>query len=185
MPTAEAVCVDEIAVSTVVYAPAESVFEFLVDFPRYADYSDHLTRVRQVGDGGPGTQYALTFAWWRLTYTAESRVTDVDPPRRLDFTVTKDIHAVGRWRIEELAELPDDAPVHAETACRVFFEVEFDAGTVSAGDIDLPRFVSLGWVIERIKPALQKEAEGVVERVVADLEGRRRDVELTIRTRPD
>ena len=173
---------DEIAVSTVVYLPPEEIYEFLVDFPRYADYSKHLREVRKRGDGSPGTRYRLHFSWWKLNYTAESRVTDVTPPTRIDWNITKDIHAVGRWRIEEFDELPADAPDDTETACRVFFEVEYDPSTVSAGDIDLPRFVSLGWVIERLKPVLQTEAERIVERIVADIEGRPRQVEITIHT---
>jgi uncharacterized protein YndB with AHSA1/START domain len=174
--------VDEIAVSTVVYLPPEEIYEFLVDFPRYADYSKHLREVRKSGDGSPGTRYRLRFSWWKLTYTAESRVTDVTPPHRIDWNITKDIHAVGRWRIEELEELPHDAPDDAETACRVFFEVEYDPSTVSAGDIDLPRFVSLRWVIAKLEPVLQTEAERIVERIVADLEGRPRHVDITIHT---
>jgi len=43
----------------------------------------------------------------------------------------------------------------------------------------------MDWVIEKVKPLIQEEAERVVERIVADLEGRRRDVELTIHTSPD
>ncbi|AFK18775.1 SRPBCC family protein [Haloferax mediterranei ATCC 33500] len=175
---------DEIAVSTVVYLPPEEVYEFLVDFPRYANYSKHLQDVQQFGDGSPGTKYALNFAWWKLTYTAESKVTDVTPPTRIDWTITKDIHAVGRWRVEALDDLPDDAPSDADTACNVFFEVEYDTQTVSAGDIDLPRFVSLGWVVDKVKPVLQKEAERIVERIVADIEGRPRKVDLTIHTKP-
>ncbi|ELZ91517.1 hypothetical protein C440_14424 [Haloferax mucosum ATCC BAA-1512] len=173
---------DEIAVSTVVYLPPEEVYDFLVDFPRYANYSKHLRDVRQFGDGSPGTKYDLHFSWWKLTYTAKSEVTDVTPPTRIDWSIIKDIDAVGRWRVESLDELPEHAPSDAETACRVFFEVEYDTQSVSAGDIDLPRFVSLGWVVEKVKPVLQKEAERIVERIVADIEGRPRRVELTIHT---
>ncbi|KAB1196718.1 MULTISPECIES: SRPBCC family protein [Haloferax] len=175
---------DEIAVSTVVYLPPEEIYEFLVDFPRYANYSKHLREVRKLGDGSPGTRYRLYFTWWKLHYTAESNVTDVTPPTRIDWNITKDIHAVGRWRIEALDDLPADAPDDAETACRVFFEVEYDPTTVSAGDIDLPRFVSLSWVIEKLKPVLQTEAERIVERIVADIEGRPRHVDITIHTQP-
>ncbi|CQR50456.1 MULTISPECIES: type II toxin-antitoxin system RatA family toxin [Haloferax] len=175
---------DEIAVSTVVYLPPEEIYEFLVDFPRYADYSKHLRDVRQSGDGSPGTRYGLSFSWWKLSYTAESKVTDVTPPTRIDWTITKDVHAVGRWRVEELDDLPAEAPSDADAACRVFFEVEYDPDSVSAGDIDLPRFVSLGWVIDKLRPVLQKEAERIVERIVADIEGRPRRVELTVHSKP-
>jgi uncharacterized protein YndB with AHSA1/START domain len=176
--------VEAISVTTVVYLPREEVFEFLIDFPGYARYSKHLREVRQRGDGSPGTRYELEFAWWKLTYTARSEVTAVDPPERIEFTITKDIDADGHWAVEPI-DLPPDAPADAETACRVHFEVEYDPGSVSAGDIDLPRFVSLGWVIEKVKPVIEREAERVVERVVADLEGRRREVDLTVDRRTD
>lgn len=175
--------VDEIVVSTVVYLPPKEVYEFLIDFPRYANYSKHLTRVRQAGDGSPGTRYSLRFSWWKLTYTAESEVTGVEPPTRIDWKILKDIHAFGCWRIEQLDELPKNAPMDAETACRVYLDIEYDPNSVSEGSIDLPRFVSLRWVIDRVKPILEKEAERIVERIVADIEGRRRHVEITIHTK--
>ena len=96
-----------------VYIPPEEVYEFLVDFPRYARYSKHLTGVRQYGDGGPGTEYDLVFEWWKISYTARSRVESVDPPDRLNWLVVKDIDAAGYWSVEEV---PDEAPPDRETA---------------------------------------------------------------------
>jgi len=59
--------VDTVDVSTVVYLPPAEIYDFLVDFPRYADYSRHLEEVhRHNGDGSPGTRYDITFAWWKL-----------------------------------------------------------------------------------------------------------------------
>ncbi|ADQ67805.1 polyketide cyclase/dehydrase [Halogeometricum borinquense DSM 11551] len=174
---------DEIVVSTVVYLPTEDVYDFLVDFPRYANYSKHLQDVTQRGDGGSGTRYALHFSWWKLTYTAHSEVTELEPPNRIEWQIVKDIHAHGRWRVEALDTLPDAAPNDAETACRVFFEVSYDADSADKDSINLPRFVSFGWVIDKLKPALQTEAERIVERIVEDLEGRRRSVELTVERR--
>jgi uncharacterized membrane protein len=176
--------VDELVVSTVVYLPAREVYDFLVDFPRYTKYSKHLRNVvRRRGDGGAGTRYALRFAWWKLTYTVESAVTDVEPPERIEWEIVKNLDAGGRWRIEELDELPDDAPADAEAASRVSFEVAYDPGSANEGGIDLPRFVSLEWVVDRIKPAITSEAERLVERVVADLEGSPRPVDLTVERR--
>ncbi|WP_101296629.1 SRPBCC family protein [Halegenticoccus soli] len=175
---------DEIVVSTVVYLPPDEVYDFLIDFPRYADYSKYLEEVRSDGDGSPGTRYALRFSWWKLTYTAHSEVTDVEPPACIDWRVVKDIHAHGRWRIEPLAELPPDAPPDAETGCRVYFEIVFDADSARDGAVDLPAFVSFDWVLARIRPKVLEEAERIVARIVADLEGRNRDVELTVRKRP-
>ncbi|QCJ47797.1 MULTISPECIES: type II toxin-antitoxin system RatA family toxin [Haloprofundus] len=175
---------DEIAVSTVVYLPPEEVYEFLVDFPRYANYSKYLTDVRADGDGSAGTEYALRFEWWKLTYTAHSEVTELAPPHRVEWRLTKTINAEGRWLVEPLDELPEDAPPDADTACRVVIEVEFDPDSAH-GALDLPMFVSFDRVIEKVKPLVVKEAERVVERVVADLEGRERSVTLEVRDRPD
>jgi len=176
--------VDEIVVSTVVYLPPDEVYEFLEDFPRYARYSEYLKNVHQRGDGGPGTRYDLRFAWWKLTYTARSEVTDVDPPWRIDWRIVKDLHAHGQWRVEELDSLPADAPADADVACRVTLGVEFDPQTARDGTLDLPRFVSFDFVVGKVKPILVKEAQRVVERIVADIEGRSREVELVVERRP-
>jgi ribosome-associated toxin RatA of RatAB toxin-antitoxin module len=173
---------DAVEVSTVVYLPPEAVYEFLVDFPRYANYSKHLAEVRQRGDGDPGTVYDLVFTWWKIRYTARSRVESVDPPDRIDWRIVKDIDAAGYWAIEEV---PEEVPPDRETASRVVFHVDFHPESVDSDAISLPTFVNLSWVIERVKPKIQAEAERVVRRIVADLEGEPRDVELEIRSTPD
>lgn len=175
---------DEIVVSTVVYLPPEDVYEFLADFPRYTNYSEYLTDVHQRGDGGAGTRYDMRFAWWKLTYTLRSEVTDVDPPWRIDWQIVKDLTAHGDWRVEALDDLPANAPDDAETASRVTLAVAFDPQTARNGTLDLPRFVSFDFVVDKLKPVLVKEAQKVVERIVADIEGRRRTVELVVERRP-
>ncbi|WP_297889049.1 type II toxin-antitoxin system RatA family toxin [uncultured Halorubrum sp.] len=171
---------DELVVSTEVYADPEDVYDFLLDFPQYANYSEYLREVRTVtGDGGPGTRYALTFAWWKISYTAHSRVTGVEPPELIDWEITKDIDAGGRWRVTPAAtdggdEADGDAP------CEVALEVEFDPGSASPDALDLPRLVSFDWVLKKAIPLIRGEAERVVERAVRDLEGSRRDVDLDV-----
>jgi ribosome-associated toxin RatA of RatAB toxin-antitoxin module len=176
--------VDQIVVSTVVYLPPDEVYDFLADFSRYPKYSEYLKHVHQRGDGGAGTRYDMRFAWWKLTYTLRSEVTDVDPPWRIDWRIVKDLNAHGDWRVEELDDLPDNAPADAETACRVTLDVSFDPQTARDGAVDLPRFVSFDFVVDKIKPVLVKEAQKVVERIVADIEGRRREVELVVERQP-
>lgn len=173
--------VDRVEVSTVVYLPPEEIYEFLEDFPGYANYSKYLQDVRARGEGKEGTRYALRFSWWKLNYTAHSEVTDTDPPERIDWEVIKDIHAEGFWRIDPLEEGKRDGHEHA---CRVRFVVEFDTDTARSSALDLPRFVSVSWVIEKVKPLILQEAERIVERIVEDLEGDSRPVELTIHDRP-
>jgi len=167
-------------VSTEVYADPEDVYAFLLDFPRYANYSEYLREVRTLdGDGGPGTRYALRFAWWKITYTAHSRVTGVEPPERIDWEITKDIDAGGCWRVTppetegESDERPDDP-------CEVALEVEFDPGSASSDALDLPTLVSFDWVLKKAIPLIRGEAERVVERAVRDLEGSTRDVDLDV-----
>jgi uncharacterized membrane protein len=174
------VAVDELSARTVVYLPPEPIYEFLFDFTQYPRYADHLVEVMVDGDGGPGTRYALRFEWWKLDYTARSEVTAVDPPTRIDWQITRDLDASGCWVVEPLSELPADAPADTDAACRVWFEVAYDPQSVSAGTINLPAFVSLGWVIDKLRPIIREEAERVVDRIVADLEERRREVDVEI-----
>jgi Polyketide cyclase / dehydrase and lipid transport. len=172
--------VDELVVRTHVYADPDVVYEFLLDFPQYASYSEYLQEVRTLeGNGGPGTRYALTFAWWKLTYTARSRVTDVDPPARIDWTITKDIDAGGCWRVTPLEETDENAR-HGGPTCEVAMEVAFDPGSASPDALDLPRLVSFDWVLKKAIPLIKSEAERVVERAVRDLEGSTRDVDLDV-----
>lgn len=171
---------DRLAVSTIVYVSPEEVYEFLREFPRYARYSKYLRRVDRHGDGGPGTEYDLEFAWWKLSYTVRSRVTDVDPPRTIDWTIVGKLDASGRWRIEERpADEGRESP-----ACRVHFEVGFDPDSASRDLLDLPRLVPFERVRTEAIGLIREEAQRVVERVVADLEGQRREVELTIHETP-
>ena len=176
--------VDEIVVSTVVYLPPEEVYAFIEDFPRYTNYSEYLKSVHQRGDGGVGTRYDMRFSWWKLSYTLRSEVVGVDPPYHLDWEIVKDLTAHGHWHLTELDEFPEDAPDDAEVACKVTLDVNFDAQTARNDTLDLPRFVSFDFVVDKIKPVLVNEAQKVVERIVADIEGRHREVDLVVERRP-
>lgn len=171
---------DAVEVTTVVYVPREEVFEFLLDFPGYARYSKYLDSVRAFGEGGEGTEYALTFSWWKLSYTARSRVTDIDAPERIDWRLTKDIDAHGYWLVT--AEEPPEGEEHAS---RVTFRAEFEPESADSDAIKLPRLVSWSWVIDKAKPMIHTEAERVVRRAVRDIEGSNRAIDLEIRTKPD
>ena len=173
---------DTIVVSTVVYEEPETVYKVLIDFPRYAKYSEYLTAVRRLrGDGGVGTRYALDFAWWKLTYTAHSEVVDVDPPDKVDWRVIKDLSANGHWEIDRREDLPADAPEDATVACDVSLRIDFDPGSADSSAVNLPSLVSMGWVLKKVIPLIKNEAERVVQRAVNDVEGRRRDVEFSVR----
>ena len=174
--------VDHLELSTVVYVPPEEAYEFLLDFPGYANYSEHLTRVTHDGDGGSGTEYDIRLKWWKIQYVVRSEVTELDRPNRIDWKIIKDIHAHGSWRVEEV---PEEAPEGKETASRVRLSIHFDADSASSGMLDLPMFVSLGWVVDKAKPLVLSEAEKVVKRIVTDLEGQPRDVNLKIHSKPD
>ena len=165
---------DSVEVTTDVFLPPDEVFDFLLEFQGYAKYSEYLTAVRRHGDGSPGTEYELDFAWWKLAYTARSEVTDVERPCRIDWRVVKDVDAVGHWFVEQL----DDDPART----RVTLRVEYSPESADDGMLDLPRFVSLDWVVDKVEPKVRAEAERVVRRIVADLEGEPRDVDLNIET---
>lgn len=179
-PAGESPAVDRIALSTVVYAPREEVFDLLLEFPRYTRYSEYLTDVERDGDGGAGTDYRLRFAWWRLSYTVHSAVTAVERPSRIEWRLTRHLDAEGFW-----ATAPADPPAGESAATRIRFEVSFDPHSAEPDAVSLPRFVSLDTVVDRVRPVVVDEAERVVERAVADVEGRRRDVDVVYHDRPD
>lgn len=170
-----AVVVDSLTASTVVYRPAEPIYEFLVDFPRYAEYSEYLRSVRSSGEQGAGAAYELRFGWRMVEYSVRSRVTDVDPPRRINFEITSGIRADGEWQIEPLAAAD-------EPKCKVTFTVRYETESIMPEQIDAPSLISLDWLIERVRPLIEAEAREITSRVVADLEDEQRDVELRVET---
>ena len=159
-------------VATDVYADRETVYEFLLSFPGYAEYSEHLDSVTTHGDGDPGTEYDLHLAWWRISYTARSRVTAVDPPERIDWCLVGGLTARGAWVIEPL-----DGD---ETGSHVRLVVDYDPSSADSSTLGLPRLLSIDALVDRARPIVREEAERVVERVVADLEGEPRSVDLTV-----
>jgi uncharacterized protein YndB with AHSA1/START domain len=175
---------------TSVDAPIGDVFDLLVDVPRYVAYSKYLQSVEADGDGGPGTIYRLRFEWWRLSYTAVSRVEGIDRPRRIDWRVVKDVDARGSWQLTPVGGADDETETAADgdvpeedgaAATRVTIGVEYDPDSATPGILDLPRFVSLDRVVERATPLVEREARRVLERLVADLEGEARPIDLTVR----
>ncbi|MFB6133169.1 MAG: type II toxin-antitoxin system RatA family toxin [Halanaeroarchaeum sp.] len=162
---------DTIEVTTTVRRSPSVVFSFLRDFTNYAEYSRYLRSVSVDGDGGVDTRYRLRFGWWRLTYDARTRVTAAEEPSTLEWEVTRDVDAHGRWIVEPL----DDG-----AASRVRFVVSYDPSSVSAGMLAVPRLVSMDWVVSKAVDLIEAEGRRVVERVVADLEGERRSVELGV-----
>jgi hypothetical protein len=173
--------VDRILLSTVAYRSPEEVFPYVRSFVDYPRYTDHLKEVRVDGDGGVGSVYDLRLTWWKLSYTARSQVTAIDAPHSLEWRLLNDLDAAGEWRVEPE---PEAAPPGVETASRIYFEARYDPYSADKDAISLPRFVSIDWVIRKVRPRLVSEAERVVERLVADIEGQRRDVELTVHAMP-
>lgn len=173
--------VDRILLSTLAHRSPEEVFPHVRAFADYPRYTDHLKEVRINGDGDAGSVYDLTLTWWKLSYTARSKVIDITPPESVKWRLVNDIDARGEWRVEPE---PESAPTDAPTASRIYFDAIYNPYSADTNAIALPRFVSLDWVIDKVEPKLLTEAETVVERLVADIEGQRRDVELTVHEMP-
>ncbi|AGB32809.1 Polyketide cyclase/dehydrase [Natrinema pellirubrum DSM 15624] len=172
---------DRILLSTLAHRSPEEVFPYVRSFTEYPRYTDHLKEVRVNGDGGVGSVYDLELAWWKLSYTARSRVTDISAPTSLTWQLVNHLDARGEWRVEPE---PESAPPDVETASRIYFEAVYDPHSANEDAISLPRLVSLDWVVRKVEPKLLNEARTVVERLVADIEGRPRDVELTVHEMP-
>jgi uncharacterized protein YndB with AHSA1/START domain len=168
---------DSVRMSTVVYVPPEEVYDFLMDFEGYKDYSGYVDRIHVDGDGGVGTEYGIEFSWWKLSYLARSRVVALDPPERIEWEIIKDVDARGQWEVHEL----DD---HDGDASRVVIHVNFDPDSVGSDTVDLPFFVDVSWLVEKAIPLIVRQARNVLRGVVADLEGQPRDPELTVHETP-
>jgi len=96
--------VDAVEASTPLYVPPEAVYRYIRAFEGTVEFSDHVDRVEQSGDGGPGTDHYVRLSRWRLSWTSHSWVTDVDPPTRIDWRTVGDVRARGRRLIEPLDE---------------------------------------------------------------------------------
>ncbi|MFB6266909.1 MAG: SRPBCC family protein [Halodesulfurarchaeum sp.] len=168
---------ETIEVRTEVRVPPAEAYAFVRDFPGYTRYSKYIREVSAEGDGGPGTIYAIQFGWWKLGYRAETRVTETVPPERVCWEVQSDIDAHGRWQVE---------PVDGETErSRVSLVVSYDPDSAGPELVDLPALLSIDWVVDRVVDLIEEEGRRVVSRVVADLEGETRPVELTVRWERD
>jgi hypothetical protein len=186
--------VDAVELSTVVYVPREEAFEFLLDFTNHERYSEYVSDVTRRGDGSVGTRFDITLRWWKLSYTLTPAVTGLDRPDRIEWRIPNDVHARGYWALEPADEEPDPADAAADggrapangdrPATRVRLRIEFDRRRSRLGRLSLPPMVSTDWVLRRIKPLAAREAQGVFERAVADLEGERRRVDLEFHVRP-
>lgn len=180
--------------ATDVYADPSAVYELLVAFDDYARFSEHLEDVTRHGDGTPGTEYDLTVSWWRLSHTARSRVTDVDPPNRIDWRLVSDLSARGQWLIEDVSEplgsadppdavepdAGDEPAVDESPVTRVRLVAEYDPASADADALGLPVLCSVDTLVDRATPIVREEAERVVERVVAELEGEPRTIDLEV-----
>jgi hypothetical protein len=164
----------------VVYLPREAVYDRLFEYTGYSRHTPNLDDVTIDGTGA-GTEFALTFSWWQLEYTARCRVTGVDPPARIDWEVLGGIESEGYWALDPE---PSSAPPGGD-ATRVRLRIEFDRANSRVGGIRLPPMVSVDWVLRRIKPVVRREARRLTGRVVADFEGQRRPVELSVHATPE
>ncbi|MFB6117003.1 SRPBCC family protein [Halosegnis sp.] len=158
------------ASTRVAVAPSE-LFAFLQDPSGWASYSDHVEEVRRYGDGGPGTDYRITVSWWRFSYTVHERVTDVDPPERIDWRTTDGVRATGSWRVES-----------TESGSRLWLRIEVDPETLRGGT--LARVLPFEELIARLRPVVAREAETILTGMVADLEGEPRPVEIELHQEP-
>lgn len=172
---------DVIELATTIQAPRPEVFAVVSDVGGWTVYSDHVTDVTREGDGGPGTEYGVTLSWWRLAYTVRFRLADVDPPARVRWRVVADIDASATCHLEP-ADVDD--PEVAD-ATRVVLTARYDPDSADDDALSLPPFVPVSSVVERARPFVEREAERVLSRIVADLEGEPRRATLTVRTRSE
>lgn len=167
--------VHRLALATDVYVPPERAYEFLLDFPNYPRYTDVLEEVRRDGSGDVGTEYHFDVAWWRISRTVRSRVTGLEPPRRIEWRLLGDLAVQGRWHVD-----PPTGEDSVDAPTRVRLTAEYDpAGSRLAG-IGGSALLSSTRVRRTLAKRLRGDAESLLERIVADLEGSPRPVDLEV-----
>lgn len=155
-----------VEVSRTVTRSPSPVFEYLLDFKRYAGYSTYLTDVSKVSGGGDGTtQYEVTAAWRGIGGTVTTELTGVTPPERIEWRLADSRAAGGAWTVENTETAHATAPASLMT-----LEIRFDPGALGGTAISLPGFLPVDRLLGRLGPTVEAEAANVVERIVADLE---------------
>lgn len=161
-----------------------AAYEYLLDFTNYADFCRYVDRVtvetdENVFDGdqqqaGPGTKYRIRLGWWRLSVNLRAEISQVDRPEAIKWQVLSDVDAHGRWEVQ-----PSDSN---EEHSQIRFIASYDAAALSRSTFDLPPFVPMARVIDRLMPLMKESGRNVFEQIVWDLEGSQRPVEVTVRT---
>lgn len=180
---------DVLEVSTTINRAPEPIFSLLNDVTAYPKYTQYLQSVRPIDQHEPETstgskptdydvnmEYEFVFSWWRLEYTTVSRVTNVEPPNRIDWELRSDLNATGSWTVEAVTNTADSEQ------SLVTLRIEYDPTSLNTANINLPGLFSFDWLVDTVHPLIKREAEHIFERVVADLEGKSRPVTLDFRT---
>ncbi len=165
------------------HLPQQEVYDLLFEFRRFPEHVDYLDDARVRGQGA-GARFRVAASWWRLSTTLRGRVTDVDPPERVEWRLTNDADAEGYWSIEPE---PEAAPPDRETATRLRLVARLDGDSVDASSYG-PRFgpsISLDWVLGKVAPLVAREGERLLGELVAELEGRERSVDIDVHSLPD
>jgi hypothetical protein len=173
--------VETVEASTLVYLSPEEIYDYLSDLRQFEDSSKYVTDINREGDD-PLSLYEITVSWWKIGYTARVEITDVDPPNRIDWKLVKSVDAHGYFEIEHV---PEEAPEGRPDACRVVVHGEFDPDTVTAEALDLPKLIPVSRIIDKVAPKAEPAARIIGGRIVSDMEGEKRSIELTVHERPD
>ena len=158
-------------------------YEYLLDFTNYAEYCRYVNGVDVDSDGssaeaapptGAGTTYTIRLGWWRISVDLRAEVSQVEHPRTIQWRVLSDVDAHGRWEVHP----PDsaDGPVGLR------FVASYDSAALERTNLDLPRFVPMARVIDKLMPLMMETGCDVLEQIVWDLEATRRSVNVRVRT---
>jgi ribosome-associated toxin RatA of RatAB toxin-antitoxin module len=88
---------------------SEKIFAALLDVSRFPEWAAGLRRSRALDTAGraetkdirPGVMLEFTLSAAGLTHKVVSTVTEIDPPRRLEWNYIEGAHGGGGWLVEE------------------------------------------------------------------------------------
>ncbi|MFB6086100.1 MAG: SRPBCC family protein [Halodesulfurarchaeum sp.] len=153
--------VTRIETSRTVKFPPVVVFEEVSDFEAYPAHTPHLESVSRAGDGDVGTEYELRVAALGLSADVRTRLTAVDPPREISWTLLGDLTATGSIEI---------TAIENRAGSRIDVWIDYDPESLDSNAISLPFGLSVEWVRSKAEALAKREMERVLDGLLADLE---------------
>ncbi len=154
-------------------APIEDIYSFFLNFKNYKEHTEYAKDIREIRSN----EWEMDWKWWIVGYTSRSKLVDYKKNKYIEWKVTKDVKARGRWEFEELDE----------NTTKVRLKLLYDPkGAEKANPLS---FIPASVLVGLAKPILKRQISKILKRVAKEVEGKPREVDFAIKfgktTKPD